>query len=121
MARLLLGDISWKEAKLQLYVPAEKVARLNTSYLPLPPQLYTSIEFFIQHVRPCLFLHNPAAEVTNKAGSFWRNAGGGALDPEDFTNQVWQAFNEFNPDLHITPINFRRMTVTALFASTYFS
>ncbi len=34
---------------------------------------------------------------------------------------IWQAFNNFNPDLDITPIEFRRMTVTALFSSMYFS
>jgi hypothetical protein len=116
-ANFLLGDISWQGQKMMLYVLAEKVARLNTSYLPLPPQLYTSIEFFIQRVRPQLFAKPSAA--TEKARSFWVNSSGGALKPEQFSEQLRQAFNEFNPDLDITAVNFRRMVVTALFASMY--
>jgi hypothetical protein len=99
-----------------LYVPAEKVRHLNTAYMPLLCQLYTSIEFFIQWIWPHLFYCNPA-DVTNKSFGFWVNSHGGALEAYKFSANIWQAFNEFNPDLNITPIDFRRMTVTALFGS----
>jgi len=68
-------------------------------------------------VRPQLF-HERAAAL-DKTRTFWVNASGGALKPEQFSEQLRQAFNEFNPDLNVTAINFRRMTVTALFASMY--
>ncbi len=116
-AGMLLGDISWKKGKMVLWVPAEKVARLNTNILPLPPQLWTSIEFFKQSVRPHL-LTTPG-KATNKKHSFWINASSGALEPYQFSDYICETYKEFNLDLNIMPINFRRMTATGLVASMY--
>ncbi len=49
-AYILLGDINRRKGKLVLQVPAEKVAQLNCQFLPLPSQLWTSIEFFIHYI-----------------------------------------------------------------------
>jgi hypothetical protein len=115
-ANFLLGDVVWVDKKMVLFVPAEKVARLHTYHLPLPVQLYTTITFYIQHIRPHLFLFQQY-EATNPKYGFWINSSGGAMEPGHFSHQLWVAFNLFNPLLNITPIDFRRMTVTALFAS----
>ncbi len=114
-AGMLLSDVSWISKAMRLYVPNEKIACLNTSQLPLPPQLFTSIEFFIQRVRPHLF-HNPE-DAKLPYASLWVTSRGGAAEPWHFTNYVWQAFNEFNEGLDLTPLDFRRRTVIGLWAS----
>jgi hypothetical protein len=40
----------------------------------------------------------------------------GPLKSKAFSNQLFNAFKEFNPDLHLTVANFQRNTVTDLFA-----
>ncbi len=114
-ACMLLGDISWRKGKMVLWVPAEKVVHLNTNILPLPHQLWTSIEFYKQHVRPHLLISPDAA--LDKEHSFWINALSGALEPQQFSGHIGEVWKEFNLDLNITPIDFRRMTATGLVAS----
>jgi hypothetical protein len=114
-ARMLLSNVSWISEAMRLYVPNEKISRLNTSQLPLPPQLFTSIEFFIQRVRPHLFCDPEDAKLPY--ASLWVTLCGGAAKPWHFTNYVWQAYNEFNEGLDLTPLNFRRRTVIGLWAS----
>ena len=115
-AGMLLSDISWISETMRLYVPNEKISHLNTSQLPLPPQLFTSIEFFVQRVRPHLF-HDPV-DAKLPYACLWVTSHGGAVEPNDFSNYVWQAFNEFNEGLDLTPLDFRRRTVIGLWAST---
>jgi hypothetical protein len=82
----------------------------------LPKELYTSIDFYIQRVRPHLFYKHPA-EATNKSFAFWLDHDGEAMEHNHFTENLWQIYNKFNPHLNLTPINFRHRVVTAIFAS----
>lgn len=85
-ASMFLGDISWRKGKMVLWVSAEKVVCLNTNILPLPHQLWTSIEFFKQNIRPHLLISPDLA--TDKGHSFWINSSSGALEPTQFTDCI---------------------------------
>lgn len=115
-ANILVKDLVWKDGKMYLRVPAEKVPRLHGTLLPLPRQLYTMLEFFKQNVRPHL-LHS-AEDNEDMDRSLWINLQGGAMSSPIFSELITRLFAEFNPDLHITPIDFRRNTVTRLYSGT---
>lgn len=113
-ANILVKDLIWKEGKLLLVVPAEKVPRLHGTLLPLPAQLHVMLEFFKQHVRPHLL--RSVEDDKDDRMSLWLNRHGGALSPSHFSRIVTSVYQEFNGDLTITPTDFRRNTVTKIFA-----
>jgi hypothetical protein len=108
---LYAKNLKWDSEEMVMRVGREKVARVNTSIMPLPVQLFTYIEFYKQRIRTHLF-----ADPTNPPLSMWLNHKGVPIDSNKFTDYIKDLFFDFNPDLDTTPIDFRRMTVTDLFA-----
>jgi hypothetical protein len=58
---------------LVMRVEAEKVPRQNNDKLALPPQLWTTIEYYQQHVWPIL-LAGRNGNVKSRCKSLWVNA-----------------------------------------------
>ncbi len=110
-ADLYSHSLKWDDDELVMRVGREKVARVNGSILPLPSQLFIYIEFYKQRVRPHLF-----ADPQHPPVSMWLCIRGRPLHSNNFTLHVKELFFHFNPDLDTTPIDFRRMTITDLFA-----
>jgi hypothetical protein len=108
---LYVDHLQWDEEEMVMQVGDEKVTRVNTDHLPLPPQLFTYIEFFKQRVRPYLCkdpAHPPLA--------LWLSSGGVPLSTTTFAHQLNILVKDFNPELTTTAIDFRRMTCTDLFS-----
>ncbi len=108
---LYAKNLKWDSDELVMRVGREKVARTNTSIMPLPVQLFTYIEFYKQRIRPHLIM-----DPDNPPLSMFLNCKGIPICSKRFTDYVKDLFFDFNPELDTTPIDFRRMTVTDLFA-----
>jgi hypothetical protein len=112
---LLVDHLQWDENEMVMQVGQEKVACTNASHLPLPPQLFTYIEFFKQRVCPYL-----CPDPTDPPLALWLSSCGLPISSTTFAHQLNLLIKEFNPQLTTTAIDFRRMTITNLFAGMYF-
>jgi hypothetical protein len=110
---LYTSHLQWDEEEMVMQVGQEKVARVNASHLPLPPQLFLYIEFFKQRVWPYLCL-----DPVDPPLALWLSGKGRPLNSKTFGQQLKQLIQQFNPELTTSAIDFRRMTVTDLFAGT---
>jgi hypothetical protein len=111
---LYADHLQWDEEEMVMQVGDEKVARVNTSHLPLPPQLFTYIEFFKQRVRPHL-----CKDPSHPPLSLWLTSAGKPISSTTFAKQLKLLIQDFNPHLTTTAIDFRRMAITDLFAGTH--
>lgn len=92
---------------------AEKVTRSKSWFISIPSCLSSFYIAFLSKVRPLLL-------KPYKGGKFnplylWVNCRGEAMEHDIFTKEVKVIVQLFNPFLRVTPIDWRRMTVTDLF------
>jgi hypothetical protein len=111
---LYADHLQWDADEMVMWVGDEKVACVNASHLPLPPQLFTYIEFFKQRVRPHL-----CKDPADPPLALWLTRAGNPMSSAGFAMQLNFLIQDFNPELTTTAIDFRRMTITDLFAGAY--
>lgn len=75
-------------------------------------------EFYKQHVRPHLLWSKKAVtQRDNIDYAFWvKSRGGGAMSSKQLSRIIGKVYTKFNPYLQITPLEFRRNTITDIFA-----
>jgi len=95
-----------------LKLPTEKAPRTNCPDLPLSARLEPLIHEFEAHVRPRLF-KDPSKADSVKA--LWINSKGCPMEGKTLTREVKACTKAFNSSLAVTPVQFRRMTVTRFF------
>jgi len=95
-----------------LRLPVEKAPRTNCPELPLSARLRPLIQEFETLVRPLLFKDGESGQDIK---SLWINHRGKPMEGRTLTKEVASCVREFDPRLKLTPVQFRRMTVTRFF------
>lgn len=98
---------------LLTYMTREKAIRQKTNEIPLPAFLKDFIEVFLQFGRPALLTAEKDGQVFNPK-SLWVSVTGSAMQLNYISKEVKRLGQEFNFALNITPITFRRDTLTRL-------
>lgn len=116
IGKLIKADLAYDSNDILFtYMAHEKVARQKTNRIPLPQMLKSFVEFFLQHVRPNLLVTPKDKLEPFDPDSLWVDAKGSAMQLRVLTKEVKRLSAKFNPSLSITPIQFRRMTLTEVF------
>lgn len=101
---------------LAVKVGREKRLRSKSDQIPLPAIFRSYLDVFLQTVRPSLLVNHPTKPKLFNPMSLWVSKSGSAMEYPQFTKQIKAQISKFNKKLNITPIQFRRMVITKVFA-----
>lgn len=116
LRRQVVAGVKWNRIKRDLngnyYIELEreKTHQRNTLGIPIHQKLVNILFFFIEWVRP--ILSDDAESIVN----LWIDRNGNAMEAKSFSDMLSRKITQFNPYLKVTPIEFRRMGVTDLYA-----
>lgn len=78
--------------------------------------LRSYFEMFIQNARPFLLVAKTPNGKTFEPNTVWVNENGSTMSLTDVTKEIRKLSQRFNPHPNITPLQFRRMTITKVFS-----
>jgi hypothetical protein len=104
-AGIKIDSIKMSSSGEELVLQTEKTIRANLEGLPIPEILQVYISYWAKYV---------ASECRKRdtIQSIWLTGEGEPMEYKEISKSIKKVVKIFNPDLHVTAIQFRRMAIT---------